>query len=122
MLLRFSRLGLPVSLVVTAIFGCFTRPLPVMASHLVEQPQVGTIVSLETSNSRCYVTLVDEKGIEYEGIPAVFTVCEKQEIFLNQKVALAYTQVPIHDCPSATDCNSTKLFTFITQMWLKLPA
>jgi hypothetical protein len=118
---RFSVLSLPVSLVAALIFGGFTSPVAVRASNLVEQPKVGTVVSLEKSNATCYVTLVDEKGIKYEGVPAVFTVCEKPEIFLDQKVSLAYTQVPVKDCPTATDCGSTRLFTFITQIWLKLP-
>ncbi len=119
MSLRLSVFGLPVSLVATSVFGFFASPVAVMASNAVEQPKVGTVVSIQESKATCYVNLVDEKGIKYEGVPAVFSVCEKQEIFLNKKVSLAYNQVPVYDCPTSSDCGRTKLFTFITQIWLK---
>jgi hypothetical protein len=107
------------SLVATSALGFFVSPAAVIASKNVEQPQVGTVLSMAHKDAACYVTLVDEKGIKYERVPAVFSICEKEETFLNKKVSLAYSQVPINDCPAAADCGRTRLFTFITQIWLK---
>jgi len=119
MSLRLSVLGLPVSLLATSALGFFANPTAVVASNSVAQPQVATVLSMAHNNAACYVTLVDEKGIKYESVPAVSSICEKQEIFLNKKVSLAYNQVPINDCSATTDCGRTKPFTFITQIWLK---
>lgn len=119
MSLRLSVLGLPVSLLATSALGFFANPTAVVASNSVAQPHVATVLSMAHNNAACYVTLVDEKGIKYESVPAVSSICEKQEIFLNKKVSLAYNQVPINDCPAATDCSRTRSFTFITQIWLK---
>ena len=116
MSVRLSVLGLPVSLFATSALGFFANPSAVMASNSVDQPQVATVLSMAHNNASCYVTLVDEKGIKYESVPAVSSICEKQEIFLNKKVSLAYSQVPINDCPAATDCGRTRVFTFITQI------
>lgn len=119
MSLRLSVLGLSVSLFATSVLGSFVRPAAVMASKTVEEPKVATVLNMTHNDTACYVTLVDEKGIKYEDIPAVFSVCKKEETLLNKKVSLAYNQVPITDCPNATDCGTTKLFTFITQIWLQ---
>lgn len=119
MSLRLSVLGLPVSLFATSVIGFFASPAAVMASKTVEEPQIATVLSMAHNNTACYVTLVDENGIKYEDVPAVFSVCKKEETLLNKKVSLAYNQVPITDCPAATECGRTKLFTFITQIWLK---
>jgi hypothetical protein len=116
---RLSVLGLPISLFATFALGFFGSPAAVIASNSVEQPKVATVLSMAHNTAACYVTLVDEKGIKYESVPAVFSICEKQETFLNKKVSLAYSQVPINDCPAATDCSRTRSFTFITQIWLK---
>ena len=119
MSLRLSVLGLPISLFATSVLGFFASPAAVRASNSVDQPKVATVLSMTHNNAACYITLVDEQGIKYESVPAVSSICEKQEIFLNKKVSLAYSQVPINDCPAATDCSRTKSFTFITQIWLK---
>jgi hypothetical protein len=115
MSLRLSVLGLPVSLVTaSAIF--FANPVAASASKEVDPPKVGTVVSMAHGNVACYVTLVDETGIKHKDVPAVSSVCEKEEIFLNKKVSLDYSQAPVNDCPTATDCGRTKVFTFIKQM------
>ncbi|MEW6492778.1 MAG: hypothetical protein AB1589_09760 [Cyanobacteriota bacterium] len=119
MSLRLSVLGLPVSLFATSALGFFANPAAVMASKTVEQPKIATVLSMAHNDAACYVTLVDEQGIKYEDVPAVFSVCKKEETLLNKKVSLAYNQVPITDCPTATECGRTKLFTFITQIRLK---
>lgn len=115
MSLRLSVLGLPVSLVTaSAIF--FANPVAASASKEVDPPKVGTVVSMAHGNVACYVTLVDEQGTKHKDVPAVSSVCEKEEIFLNQKVYLDYSQAPVNDCPTAADCGRTKVFTFIKQM------
>ena len=119
MSLRLSVLGLPVSLFATSALGFFANPAAVLASNSVEQPNIATVISMEKLNTACYITLVDEKGIKYEGIPAVFSICGKEGIFLNKKVSLAYNRVPVNDCPTTTNCSRTRVFTFITQIWLK---
>ena len=116
MSLRLSVLGLPVSLVAASAISFFATPSAVMASKEVQPPKVGTVVNMAHRDFACYVTLVDETGIKHEGVPAVFSVCEKEETFLNRKVSLDYSQAPINDCPTAKDCGKTRLFTFITQM------
>ena len=116
MSLRVSVLGWPISLVAALAIRFFAQPVAVIASQEVELPKVGTVVSMAHSNVTCYVSLVDEKGINHEGVPAVVSVCEKEETFLNKKVSVDYGQAPINDCPTAKDCGRTKIFTFITQM------
>ncbi len=116
MSLRLSVLGLPVSLVAASAISFFVNPVAVMASEEVEPPKVGTVISMAHGDIACYVTLVDEKGMTHQDVPAVSSVCEKEETFLNKKVSLDYSQAPINDCPSATDCGRTRLFTFITQI------
>lgn len=119
MSLRLSVLGLPISLLATSALGFLANPAAVKASSSVEQPNIATVISMETINASCYITLVDEKGIKYEGIPALFSLCTKEGIFLNKKVSLAYNRVPVNDCPTTTTCGKTMVFTFITQIWLK---
>jgi hypothetical protein len=119
MFLSLSVLGLPISLFATSALGFFANPAAVIASNSVDQPRIATVLSMAHKNAACYVTLVDEKGVKYESVPAVSSICEKQETFLKKKVSLAYNQVPINDCPAATDCSKTRSFTFITQIWLK---
>jgi hypothetical protein len=119
MSLRLSVFGLPVSLFATSALGFFASPAAVIASNFVEQPNIATVISMEKINAACYITLVDEQGIKYEGIPAVFSLCGKEEIFLSKKVSLDYNRVPVNDCPTATTCGKTMVFTFITQIWLK---
>ena len=116
MSLHLSILSLPVSLVVASAISFFANPVAVMASKEVEPPKVGTVVSMAHGDVACYVTLVDEKEFVHEDVPAVSSVCEKEETFLNKKVSLDYGQAPIIDCPIATDCGRTRLFTFIIQM------
>jgi len=113
---RLSVLGFPVSLVVASAISFFAHPVAVVASKEVEPPKVGTVVSMAHGGVACYVTLVDEKGITHENVPAVSSVCEKEETFLKRRVSLDYRQAPINDCPTAIDCGKTRLFTFITQM------
>jgi hypothetical protein len=116
MSIRLSVLGLSVSLVAASAISSFASPITIMASQEVDPPKVGTVVSMAHGGVACYVTFVDEKGIKYEGVPAVFSVCEKEETVLNKKVSLDYSRVPINDCPTATNCGRTRLFTFITQI------
>ncbi|HAA27104.1 MAG TPA: hypothetical protein DCE56_04745 [Cyanobacteria bacterium UBA8553] len=116
MSLRLSVIGLPISLVAASAISIFVNPVAAIASKIVDPPQVGTVVSMAHGDVACYVTLVDETGNKHKDVPAVFSVCEKEEIFLNKKVTLDYSQAPINDCPPATDCGRTKLFIFIKQM------
>lgn len=116
MSIRLSAFGFLANLVMTSAFGFLASPVAVIASDSAEQPRVGTVVSVAHGDVACYLTLIDEKGIKHEGVPVVFDVCAKEDIFLNKKVVLAYGQVPINDCPSATDCGKTRLETLITQL------
>jgi hypothetical protein len=114
--LRLSVFGLPLTLLTTSVIGFLASPVAVIASNSVAQPKVGTVVSVAHGDVACYLTLIDEKGIKHEGIPVVFDVCAKEETFLNKKVILAYAQVPINNCPAATDCGKTRIETLITQL------
>ena len=115
--LRFSVLGLPVSLVTaSAIF--LANPVAASASKEVDPPKVGTVVSMAHGNVACYVTLVDETGIKHQDVGATFEICQNENTFLNKKVDLVYGKVRVNDCQSAEPCGKTRLQTLIVQMKL----
>jgi hypothetical protein len=64
----------------------------------------------------CYVELVDDKGKKYEGVFAIFEICEQERTFLNKRVRLSYHIENFNDCQSAEPCGKTKRETAIIKM------
>jgi hypothetical protein len=79
------------------------------------QPKGGTVKEIVNGDLKCYVTLVDEKGIKHN-LGATFEVCEKPETLLNKKVSLNYEVVSVSDCESAEPCGKSKKESLISQM------
>ncbi|MDZ8050805.1 MAG: hypothetical protein RMX68_020560 [Aulosira sp. ZfuVER01] len=79
------------------------------------QPKIGTVKEVVNGDLKCYVTLVDEKGIKHN-LGATFEVCEKPETLLNKKVSLDYKIESVSDCQSAEPCGKTKKESLISKM------
>lgn len=88
MSLRLSVFGLPLKLLTNLVIGFLASLVAVIASNLVDQPKVGTVLSVAHGNVACYLTLIDEKEIKYEGVAVVFDVGAKEETFLNKNMTL----------------------------------
>ncbi|OUL33663.1 hypothetical protein BV372_15660 [Nostoc sp. T09] len=79
------------------------------------QPKIGTVKEIVNGDLKCYVTLVDEKGVKHN-LGATFEVCEKPETLLNKKVSLDYKIESVSDCQSAEPCGKSKKESLITKM------
>ncbi|MEA5552798.1 hypothetical protein VB713_17790 [Anabaena cylindrica UHCC 0172] len=80
-----------------------------------QQPQIGTVKELVNGDLLCYVTLVDEKGVEHQ-VGASFEICAEEAKFLNKKVRATYTIESVNDCESAEPCGKSRQESIITKM------
>lgn len=80
-----------------------------------KSPQVGTVKELVNGDLMCYVTLVNEKGVENQ-VGASFDICAEEGKFLNKKVRASFTVESVNDCESAEPCGKTRQESIITKM------
>ncbi|MTJ06575.1 MULTISPECIES: hypothetical protein [unclassified Anabaena] len=80
-----------------------------------KQPKVGIVKELVNGDLLCYVTLVDEKGIEHN-VGATFEICEEEKKFLNKKIRAVYEIESVSDCESIEPCGKTRQESIITKM------
>lgn len=71
-----------------------------------DNPSFGTIKDMQNGDLKCYVTVVDENGKVYEGVGAVFEVCEPEK-YVNKKVKMSYSLENVSDCQSSEPCGKT---------------
>ncbi|MBN3888002.1 MAG: hypothetical protein HWQ43_02060 [Nostoc sp. JL31] len=71
-----------------------------------DNPICGTIKDMQNGDLKCYVTVVDENGKVYEGVGAVFEVCEPEK-YVNKKVKMFYSLENVSDCQSSEPCGKT---------------
>ncbi|MBN3921769.1 hypothetical protein [Nostoc sp. NMS4] len=71
-----------------------------------DNPIVGTIKDMQNGDLKCYVNVVDENGKVYEGVGAVFEVCEPDK-YVNKKVKMYYSLENVSDCQSSEPCGKT---------------
>lgn len=71
-----------------------------------DNPSSGTIKDIQNGDLKCYVTVVDENGKIYEGVGAVFEVCEPEK-YVNKKVKMSYSLENVSDCQSSEPCGKT---------------
>ncbi|MEY3400756.1 MAG: hypothetical protein RLZZ86_359 [Cyanobacteriota bacterium] len=79
-----------------------------------QQPKEGTVKKIVSGDLMCYVTLVDNKGIQHN-VGASFEICDEKK-FLNKKVRVTYTVESVNDCQSAEPCGKTRKQSIITKM------
>lgn len=79
-----------------------------------QQPKEGTVKKIVSGDLMCYVTLVDNKGIQHN-VGASFEICDEKK-FLNKKVRVTYTVESVNDCQSAEPCGKTRKQLIITKM------
>lgn len=79
-----------------------------------QQPNEGTVKEIVTGDLMCYVTLVDNKGIQHN-VGASFEVCDEKK-FLNKKVRVTYKVESVNDCQSSEPCGKTRKQSIITKM------
>ncbi|WP_016950509.1 hypothetical protein [Anabaena sp. PCC 7108] len=92
-----------------------TQKSQIPQTKVPKQPEVGTVKELVNGDLLCYVTLVDEKGIEYnEG--ASFEICAEEAKFFNKKVRASYQIESVSDCQSIEPCGKTRKESIITNM------
>jgi hypothetical protein len=77
--------------------------------------QIATVKELVNGDLMCYVTLVDDKGIENR-VGASFEICADEKKFLNKKVRAIFTVESVNDCQSAEPCGKTRQESIITKM------
>lgn len=80
-----------------------------------KQPEIGTIKEMVNGDIMCYVTLVDDSGIEHN-VGALFEICERQATFLNKKVRAFYEIHSVNDCESAEPCGKSRQESLITKL------
>ncbi|RCJ29090.1 hypothetical protein A6770_01490 [Nostoc minutum NIES-26] len=80
-----------------------------------KQPEIGTIKEMVNGDIMCYVTLVDEKGIEHN-VGALFEICAEQATFLNKKVRAFYEIHSVNDCESAEPCGKSREESLIAKL------
>ncbi|WP_256875112.1 hypothetical protein [Nostoc sp. C052] len=71
-----------------------------------DNPIFGTIKDMQNGDLKCYVTVTDENGKLYEGVGAVFEVCEPDK-YVNKKVKMYYSLENVSDCQSSEPCGKT---------------
>ncbi|MEH2347474.1 MAG: hypothetical protein V7K55_05620 [Nostoc sp.] len=89
-------------------------------SHEIDNnnPIFGTIKDMQNGDLKCYVNVVDEKGKLYEGVGAVFEVCEPDK-YVNKKVKMSYELENVNDCQSSEPCGKTIKEWLITKIEIK---
>ena len=80
-----------------------------------QQPKEGTVKKIVTGDLMCYVTLVDNKGIEHN-VGASFEICADEKKFINKKVRAVYEVTSVNDCQSAEPCGKSRKELIITKM------
>jgi len=80
-----------------------------------QQPKEGTVKKIVNGDLMCYVTLVDNKGIQHN-VGASFEICADEKKFLNKKVRVTYTVESDSDCQSEEPCGKTRKQSIITRM------
>ncbi|MCW5314947.1 hypothetical protein GTQ43_14360 [Nostoc sp. KVJ3] len=78
-------------------------------------PIFGTIKDMQNGDLKCYVTVVDEDGKLYEGVGAIFDICEPDK-YVNQKVKMSYELEDVSDCQSSEPCGKTIKEWLITKI------
>jgi hypothetical protein len=75
----------------------------------------GTVVSLQTGDIACYITLRDDKGATFREM-ADFEICEQRGL-VNRRVALTYAQrrVQSPECQGDENCRKTVTVALVTQ-------
>ncbi len=76
----------------------------------------GVLRSLESGDVACYVTLADERGVEFTEL-ADFEICEMQSL-VGKRVALTYTsgKVMSDECQGDPECTKTRTVALISAM------
>jgi hypothetical protein len=108
---------LPISLFSAVTLNFLANPTVVHAQDL-KLPSIATVTEIVQGDLACYVDLVDDNGKEYEGVYAIFEICEQQDTFFNKRVKLTYQEERFNDCQSEEPCGKTQLVTAITEMQL----
>ncbi|MEH2191776.1 MAG: hypothetical protein V7K98_03800 [Nostoc sp.] len=80
-----------------------------------DNPIFGTIKDMQNGDLKCYVTVVDENGKLYEGVGAIFDICEPDK-YVNQKVKMSYELEDVNDCQSSEPCGKTIKEWLITKI------
>ncbi|MFM5896393.1 MAG: hypothetical protein ACKPE1_16245 [Dolichospermum sp.] len=80
-----------------------------------QQPKEGTVKKIVNGDLMCYVTLVDNKGIEHN-VGASFEICADEKKFINKKVRVVYEVTSVNDCQSAEPCGKSRKELIITKM------
>jgi hypothetical protein len=80
-----------------------------------KKPQIGKIKELVNGDLLCYVTLVDDQGVENR-VGASFEICAEEGKFLDKKVRAIFTVESVNDCESAEPCGKTRQESIITKM------
>jgi hypothetical protein len=77
---------------------------------------VGRITALNAGDVACYVTLVDERGREFEEM-AEFEICERESL-VGKSVRLTYglEKVLADECQGNPDCNKSKTVALIKKV------
>lgn len=112
-----SKLSFSLSIFTTIILSFIATPPDIQAQNS-KLPSLARVTAMNAGDLACYVDLVDNKGKKYEGVYAIFEICELESTFLNKRVRLSYRQESFNDCESAEPCGKTKLITAISQMQL----
>jgi len=112
-----SKLSFSLSICTTITLGFLANPLDVQAQNS-KLPTIARVTAMTSGDLACYVNLVDNNGKKYEGVYAIFEICELESTFLNKRVKLSYRKEVFNDCESAESCGKTKLITAISQMQL----
>lgn len=79
------------------------------------KPKFAVIKSMIQGDSKCYVVLVDGKGVDRE-LGATSDICTQGEKFLSKKVNLTYETFKVDDCQGNEPCEQTKNESLIVQM------
>ncbi|MFM2061703.1 MAG: hypothetical protein RLZZ507_1373 [Cyanobacteriota bacterium] len=80
-----------------------------------KSPQIGTVKELVNGDLLCYVTLVDDQGVENR-VGASFEICAEERKFLDKKVRAIFTVESVNDCESAEPCGKTRQESIITKI------
>lgn len=78
-------------------------------------PTIGTVQKIVNGDLMCYVTLLDQKGVQQQ-LGATFDICDNQAKFLNQQVKLTYKVTSVNDCQSAEPCGKSRQASLISSM------
>jgi hypothetical protein len=87
---------------------CFALPSQAL-------PSIATVTRLSQGDIACYVDLIDDENVRYEGIFADFEICQKTSL-LDKKVKLTYRREEFNDCQSEEPCGKTQTKLAIVKM------